>query len=132
MGKTLKTVGALVANAIVAGFFGLACAFINLLWLEYAIKHFPKVSYTMDYQTQFGIISAAGYFLLALFRMVQSRLNTIFPRGIEIVILSIFLAIGMIGFTPVPDNHFIRYMIDQSTVQNQGPTLDVPKGPENK
>jgi hypothetical protein len=132
MGKTLQTVGALVANAIVAGFFGLACAFINLLWLEYAIKHFPKVSYTMDYQTQFGIISAAGYFLLALFRMVQSRLNTIFPRGIEIVILSIFLAIGMIGFTPVPDSHFIRYMIDQSTVQNQGPTLDVPKGPENK
>jgi hypothetical protein len=48
------------------------------------------------------------------------------------VILSIFLAIGMIGFTPVPDSHFIRYMIDQSTVQNQGPTLDVLRGPQNK
>ena len=81
MGKTLKTVGALVANAIVAGFFGLACAFINLLWLEYAIKHFPKVSYTMDYQTQFGIISAAGYFLLAAVSNGSKPIEHYFPSG---------------------------------------------------
>jgi len=38
----------------------------------------------------------------------------------------------MIGFTPVPNTHFIKYVIDASTVQAQGPTIDVPKDAGNK
>jgi hypothetical protein len=132
MGKTLKTVVALIANAIIGGFFALACSLINLMWLEYAVRHYPKVSYTTDYEVQCGWICAAGYFLIALFRIVQSRSNTIFPRGFDMVVLSIFLAIGMIGFTPVPNSHFIRSMIDSSTAQNQNSTIDVPKDTDNK
>ena len=45
MGKAPKTIIALAANAIFAGFFALAFSFLNLMWLECAIKHYPKVSY---------------------------------------------------------------------------------------
>jgi hypothetical protein len=132
MGKALKTIMALAANAIIAGFFALAFSFINLVWLEYAIKHYPKVSYTTDYERQFGMICAAGYMLIVLFRIVQSRSSVLFPRGFEMAILSVLLTIGMIGFTPVPNTHFIKYVIDASTVQTQGPVIDVPKDSADK
>jgi hypothetical protein len=132
MGKALKTIMALAANAIFAGFFALAFSFINLMWLEYAIKHYPKVSYTTDYERQFGMICAAGYMLIVLFRIVQSRSSVLFPRGFEMAILSVLLTIGMIGFTPVPNTHFIKYVIDASTVQTQGPVIDVPKDSADK
>jgi len=132
MGKALKTIVALAANAIIAGFFALAFSFINLVWLEYAIKHYPKVSYTTDYERQFGMICAAGYMLIVLFRIVQSRSSVLFPRGFEMAILSVLLTIGMIGFTPVPNTHFIKYVIDASTVQTQGPVIDVPKDSADK
>ena len=132
MGKALKTIMALAANAIFAGFFALAFSFINLMWLEYAIKHYPKVSYTTDYERQFGMICAAGYMLIVLFRIVQSRSSVLFPRGFEMAILSVLLTIGMIGFTPVPNTYFIKYVIDASTVQTQGPVIDVPKDSADK
>jgi len=132
MGIALKTIMALAANAIIAGFFALAFSFINLVWLEYAIKHYPKVSYTTDYERQFGMICAAGYMLIVLFRIVQSRSSVLFPRGFEMAILSVLLTIGMIGFTPVPNTHFIKYVIDASTVQTQGPVIDVPKDSADK
>jgi hypothetical protein len=132
MGKALKTIMALAANAIIAGFFALAFSFINLMWLEYAIKHYPKVSYTTDYERQFGMICAAGYMLIVLFRIVQSRSSVLFPRGFEMAMLSVLLTIGMIGFTPVPNTHFIKYVIDASTVQTQGPVIDVPKDSADK
>jgi hypothetical protein len=102
------------------------------MWLEYAIKHYPKVSYTTDYERQFGMICAAGYMLIVLFRIVQSRSSVLFPRGFEMAILSVLLTIGMIGFTPVPNTHFIKYVIDASTVQTQGPVIDVPKDSADK
>jgi len=132
MGKAPKTIIALAANAIIAGFFALAFSFLNLMWLECAIKHYPKVSYTTDYEWHFGMICAAGYMLVVLFRIVQSRSSVLFPGGFEMATLSVLLTIGMIGFTPVPNTHFIKYVIDASTVQAQGPTIDVPKDAGNK
>ncbi len=132
MNKGLKFVIALAGNSILAGFFGLACSVVNLIWLEFAIKHFPAVSYTIDYQTSFGTACAVGYMLIALFRMLQSGLDSMFPHGMDIGILSVLLAIGMIGITPVPNSHFFKYLVDRSTLQTQEAAPSLPKGQETK
>jgi hypothetical protein len=138
MNKGLKFLIALSCNLLLAGFFGLGCAILNMIWLEFAIKHFPAVSYTQDYQMTFGTACAAGFMIVALFRMMQSRLDSMFPQGIDIGILLVLISVCMMAFTPVPNSHFFKYLVDRSTLQSQGAapspgTADLPpKSPETK
>jgi hypothetical protein len=135
MNKGFKFLMALACNLLFAGFFGLGCAILNMVWLEFAMKHFPAVSYTPDYQMTFGTACAAGFIIVALFRMMQSRLDSMFPQTIDIGILLVLISVCMIAFTPVPNSHFFKYLVDRSTLQSQSaaPSPDLPpKSPETK
>ena len=114
MSELLKQLVALAGNIILAGFFGLACAFLNLNWLEYAIQRFPAVDYTLDFQLQFAASCAGAYLLISLFRILQSHAQTMFPRGADVGILFVFILIAMVGFTPVLNSHLLRYLIERS------------------
>jgi hypothetical protein len=116
MGQLLKLLIALGANAIAAGFFGLACSLLNLLWLEFAVKHWPGVSYSPEYTYRFGTFCAGAFGVIALLRLIQSRLAVLFPKTLDASILFAFILIAMVGFTPVPHSHFLKYLSDRNSV----------------
>lgn len=118
MGSLFKAIFVFAVNAVFAGFFGLICAFCNLIWLEFAINYYPAIDYSFDYLSTFGTVCAGVYLLFALYRTAESQLDSPFPKVLDLAIILVFILIAMIGFTPVPNSHFIKYLIDKNSLQS--------------
>lgn len=120
----------LMLNAVLSGFFGLGVAALNFFWLEYATVRWPKVHYTEEYQTAFALICGAVVFVLVTLRQITSRLANKTLRPAEIGFLLVFIAIVMVGMTPVPGSNFPAYLYERNYVDTKQPNATKAGQPE--
>jgi NO-binding membrane sensor protein with MHYT domain len=131
----LKWLFMLATDVILSGFFGLGIALMHLLWLEFATVKFPRVHYTDTYQAAFSLACAAVFFVVALARQIQSRLDCKFLRPREIGFLLVFIAIAMFCLTPVPGSSFPKYLYEINYPANtkaSAQPLAQPAAPQKK
>lgn len=118
----------LTLNAVFSGFFGLGVAVLHFFWLEYAIVRWPKVHYTEDYQTVFAVVCAVVVFVLTTLRQISTCLASKALRPGEIGFVLVFVAIVMVGMTPVPGSNFPAYLYERNLKKQPNP--DAVKQPE--
>ena len=117
-------------NAVLSGFFGLGVAVMHFFWLEYAIVRWPKVHYTEDYQTAFAVVCAVVVFVLTTLRQISTCLTSKTLRPGEIGFILVFVAIVMVGMTPVPGSNFPAYFYERNSTGKKQPNAAAVKQEE--
>lgn len=117
-------------NAVLSGFFGLGVAVVHFFWLEFAIVRWPKVHYTEDYQTAFAVVCAVVVFVLTTLRQISTCLATKTLRPGEIGFILVFVAIVMVGMTPVPGSNFPAYLYERNSTGKKQPNAAAIKQEE--
>jgi hypothetical protein len=120
----------LTLNAVLSGFFSLGVAALHFFWLEYATVRWPKVHYTEDYQTAFALVCAAVVFILVTVRQIRSRLAMKTLRPSEVGFMLVFIAIVMVGMTPVPGSNFPAFLYERNYAGRKQPNPTAVKQPE--
>ena len=120
----------LMLNAVLSGFFGLGVAVMHFFWLEYAIVRWPRVHYTEDYQTAFAVVCAAVVFVLTTLRQISTCLTSKTLRPGEIGFILVFVAIVMVGMTPVPGSNFPAYLYERNSAGKKQPNAAAVKQEE--
>lgn len=117
-------------NAVLSGFFGLGVAVVHFFWLEYAIVRWPKVHYTEDYQTVFAVVCAVVVFVLTTLRQISTCLTSKTLRPGEIGFILVFVAIVMVGMTPVPGSNFPANFYERNSAGKKQPNAAAVKQEE--